>query len=244
MEHGCLAHAQEVVRQQLDVVVAGIGNLSPPEHAKPRLADPGGRRDVAGSRLGALEAGLYELQGVHPSQDIATNCETQSQNIFADGRQSAAVADDYRQVLRDNLQRAIDARGWSIARPPPVHYQGGRKRGERVGARTIQYMLEADGPAVTLDVLAAVAVALGLQPWELLAPNLSLSDRPALRTQGAVEAEVSRRVAERMQALQGQVSRLLLGNQSEQGSGRAVGSAVGKQNAGPGPRRRGRRTAK
>lgn len=116
---------------------------------------------------------------------------------------------DYREILRDNLVRAMRSRGWSITTPPPVHYLAGTKKGKRVSARTIQYMVEENGPAPGLDAIAAVAVALGLQPWELLVPNLSIEDRPVLSSEGAVAAEVSRRMTARMQQLQGGLAQLM-----------------------------------
>lgn len=142
--------------------------------------------------------------------------------------------DDYRRNLRDNLRRVFKAKGLSIKNPPDCYYLDGPRKGKRVAQRTIQYIWDwregAGSPAPGLDVIAAIAGALDLQSWELLVPDLSPEDRPALSTERGLEAQVSRRVAERMQVLQGQLTALMRTNGTR---GRSTAANDGTNNEVP-----------
>lgn len=63
-----------------------------------------------------------------------------------------------RDILARNVQRAMDARGWE---QPDLERESG------VGQSTISRIKLRQG-AATLDVIAKLARALKMQPWELL----------------------------------------------------------------------------
>jgi hypothetical protein len=116
--------------------------------------------------------------------------------------------DDYRKVLQKNLAGLLKQRGYNVRRQLPAHYVAGTKKGLKVSWRTVQYMMEPNGPSPSLDALVAVAGALDLQVADLLDPDLLRRKGPA-EFEIAVEAEVSRRMVARMQELQDSVAALL-----------------------------------
>jgi hypothetical protein len=233
LEYRGTASPQEVIREEFYPRITRVWDMAPLEHPYPRRLDPGAFGNLFEGLVGGVQADPDELEGIHSSEYRATLCPAQGQEITPDERHPYFVEDNYRKVLRENLAVLMRAGGWSVKRPPPAYYLDGPKRGRKVSARTIQYMMAEDGPSPTLDVVAAVAVALNLHPWCLLVPNLPRWDRPVVMDEATVEAEVSRRVTERMQALQGQLSSLMKAH-GLRGSGGDVGGSSDSEAPGGG----------
>lgn len=59
-------------------------------------------------------------------------------------------------------------------------YLDGPKRGKRVSLRSIQYLTGEAPYSPTIDLLAAVAAALDLQPWQLLVKGMDPDNPPVL----------------------------------------------------------------
>lgn len=102
------------------------------------------------------------------------NIANASSNILRDAPGTLDfVPDSLKTVLRENLTRLmrvnpdVDSRA-KLARR--CHWPRGGKKGAKIAPRTIGYIFEDgdDSPSPTLDVLEAVATAIGVRPWELL----------------------------------------------------------------------------
>jgi hypothetical protein len=127
-----------------------------------------------------------------------------------DERHPLSGMDDYRKVLRDNLGAQMKAQGYTIKKPPTAYYTEGTKKGKKVSQRTIQYMLAPESPySPRLDAIAAVSLALGLQPADLLDPDFSRRAKLAADFEATVEAEVAKRMTARLQELQSGLEGLL-----------------------------------
>jgi transcriptional regulator with XRE-family HTH domain len=60
-------------------------------------------------------------------------------------------------------------------------YRGGRKAGKKVGPRTIRNAMKADvADSPSLELIAAVAKACDLMPWQLLFPKFDPRNPPVL----------------------------------------------------------------
>jgi transcriptional regulator with XRE-family HTH domain len=60
-------------------------------------------------------------------------------------------------------------------------YRSGRKAGNKVGARTLRNAMNADvADSPSLELVAAIAKAFGLQAWQLLFPKFSPRNPPVL----------------------------------------------------------------
>lgn len=98
------------------------------------------------------------------------------------GQHFAMPPVDYRRLLRANLRAALAHRGLT-RNTLRAFYLAGPKKGERVSGRTVGNMQNAspEAPSPSLDVIAAVAHALGLEPWQLLVPGFDPQNPPLVR---------------------------------------------------------------
>ena len=99
----------------------------------------------------------------------------------ADERQNLVV-DKYRAVFRANLKALLDHHGVTRL-TVKAYYLDGPKRGKQVSSRAIGYMLSKDSaaPSPSLDMVAAVAAAYDLLPWQLLVPAFDPANPPMVR---------------------------------------------------------------
>lgn len=82
-----------------------------------------------------------------------------------------------RQLLAANVRRLMEAtpdmRTAERLAPRCLWPSGHKKAGKKIAPRTIRYVLDArqDSPSPSVDLICAIAFALGRQPWELLADD-------------------------------------------------------------------------
>jgi hypothetical protein len=126
---------------------------------------------------------------------------------------------NYRAILRDNLRRLFQTRGYGIKSPPDCYYLDGPKQGRKVSQRTIQniwtWREDSTGPAPGVDVIAAIAVALKLHPWELLVPDHPAGASLMLTTEQEVEARIARERAKWLSEFQGRLTALMRSDATE-----------------------------
>lgn len=96
-------------------------------------------------------------------------------------RQNIGV-DEYLRILGENIRALMEHHGVRRETLEAI-YLDGRKKGKRVSPRTIGGLAHPrEGTsAPQLDVVAAIAAAFDLLPWQLLVPDLDPADPP--RTQ-------------------------------------------------------------
>lgn len=82
-----------------------------------------------------------------------------------------------RQLLAANVRRLMESTpGITSAEKlaPRCKWPSGHKKaGKKIAPRTIRYVLDArqDSPSPSVDLICAIALALGRQPWDLLADD-------------------------------------------------------------------------
>lgn len=92
-----------------------------------------------------------------------------------------------RRILADNITRMIDKGGGSIR---------GKVRGLAMANELPQKQIDRITKkecATTVDTLDEIAAAIGCQPWQLLVPNMDLSNLPML-VMGQAEREIYNRI--------------------------------------------------
>lgn len=91
------------------------------------------------------------------------------------------MGEHYKKVLIRNIVARMTAKGFSSpeALAKKCYWQSGKKRGERVSARHVRYLLtdKLDAPNVAGDVVAAIAVALECDIWELYFDETSMREK-------------------------------------------------------------------
>lgn len=82
-----------------------------------------------------------------------------------------------RQLLAANVRKLMDL-ATGLGTPEKLAARcfwptGHKKSGKPIAARTIRYVLDSrqDAPSPSVDLIFAIAAALGRQPWELLADD-------------------------------------------------------------------------
>ncbi len=115
------------------------------------------------------------------------------------GGQNYTVDIPYRTLLANNVDALMRYCGKS-PETLKAAYLDGTKKGKQVSPRSIRYLLAPEGPSVGIDVLAAVALALKVQVYHLLVPELDPATNPPTPSERWIEAEVERRVAARLRA--------------------------------------------
>ncbi len=91
------------------------------------------------------------------------------------------VPNDYAKTIHENLANAMKRREQTPRTLAKVAvYLDGPKKGKRVSLRSIQYLI-GDAPfSPTVDLLAAVAAALDLHPWQMLVRGMDPDNPPVL----------------------------------------------------------------
>ena len=91
------------------------------------------------------------------------------------------MPNDYAKTLQENLTAAMKKRQQTARTLAKVAvYLDGPKRGKRVSLRSIQYLTGEAPYSPTVDMLAAVAAALDLHPWQLLVKGMDPDNPPVL----------------------------------------------------------------
>lgn len=112
-----------------------------------------------------------------------------AQNSAVSKRQEFALMDwqhewvpnDYAKTLHENLAAAMKLRQQTPRTLAKIaYYLDGPKKGKKVSLRSLQY-LAGDAPySPSVDLLAAVAAALDLLPWQLLVKGMDPGNPPVL----------------------------------------------------------------
>jgi hypothetical protein len=91
-----------------------------------------------------------------------------------------AVPIDYRKTLAENVARLLRYHG-KTAKSVKAIWPDGKKRGNNLGARNVQYVLSlrtGDSPGPSVDFVAGIAHAFKLEPWHLLVPGFNPASPP------------------------------------------------------------------
>lgn len=85
---------------------------------------------------------------------------------------------DTRRIFRDNLLALMRSREIPNPYQLALYLKG---RGVPVSQRTVAYALDEDGDRyANLSTVEAVAAGFGLEPWQLLVPNMMATSPPKL----------------------------------------------------------------
>lgn len=113
-----------------------------------------------------------------------------------------------REILATNL-RALMERNPQYKSCPAIE-RGTADLGHKIGRSTVQRVLDGETP-FNLDDLNALSQLFGLDPWQILAPNIDPKHPPVLKTIGSTE----RKFYERIDELMKEVAPFMAGNDAK-----------------------------
>jgi hypothetical protein len=91
------------------------------------------------------------------------------------------MGEHYKKTLVRNIRTRMIAKDFSSPEALAKHcyWLSGKKKGKKISERQIRYVLEEgpDKPVPSADVIAAIAVALGCDVWELYFDEDSMRER-------------------------------------------------------------------
>jgi hypothetical protein len=189
-------------RQRGNLENAGVLDFAPGEHQKPRVFDAGVLRQLLERPAVSFDSARDRFENVdlfHP-RTVAQYFARRKPvgRMILQGLRATIAGMDTRGAVAANLAALLEFYGWDGKQlAAKARWPRGKKKGTRVSARAVQYLLAvgSDKPSPAIDLVEAVAIACKVPAWLLLAPGLDPKDPPTLITRKALDAEVERRVA-------------------------------------------------